>query len=52
MIKSTIFLGVFRTQSNIYDGTILRKAVTIFAKGSIADVPLDFKYTSEFKNIL
>ena len=50
--KVSCIRGITRTQSNIYDGTILRKYLaakkpTIFTKSSIVDVWLVSKYTSD-----
>ena len=42
----SILRGVFRTQSNIYNGAFLREPLTIFEKNSIINVWLGSKYVS------
>ena len=50
---SVVIRGIFRNQTNIYDGVFLRKNLTAFGrylflqKSSIVDIRLDFKYTSD-----
>ena len=50
-LRKYIFRGIFRIQSNTYDGPFLRKLLTAFTdflkKFSIVDVRLSCKYTSE-----
>ena len=55
-LNCTYFRGVFKTQTNVYDGACLRKkneclkAVNYFHKKSfIMDIWLGFKYIYEFQ---
>ena len=43
-LHSTSFRGVFRIHSDIYDGVLCEKLLTIFTKKLIADVRLGSKY--------
>ena len=48
--------GVFRNQSNFYDGALLRKEITVFSRQlfsqkSSINVRLGSKYSSEYDNI-